>query len=148
MTFLRWKGPLSFHDSSPHSCTTERSGLLRVHPCVLPAGFSLARVQSCSEFLCLAFSPQICSPALQSGRLCGCPLPVRMSWLTPSTEITALGIPFPCTSLTMPLMPRWTCGESTEADKRCLALSRTQQSLFGPHLLQSSFITHAIPKLH
>lgn len=35
-------------------------------------------------------------------------LPVRMSWLTPSTEITAFGIPFPCKSLTRPLMPRWT----------------------------------------
>lgn len=32
-----------------------------------------------------------------------------MSWLTPSTEITAPGIPFPCKSLTTPLMPRWTC---------------------------------------
>lgn len=35
-------------------------------------------------------------------------IPVRMSWLTPSTEIMAFGIPFPCKSLTMPLMPRWT----------------------------------------
>lgn len=39
-------------------------------------------------------------------------VPVRMSWLTPSTEITAPGIPFPCKSLTMPLMPRWTCQEN------------------------------------
>ena len=35
-------------------------------------------------------------------------------WLTPSTEIMAFGIPLPCVSFTMPLMPRWTCWE----DKR------------------------------
>lgn len=41
-------------------------------------------------------------------------LPVRMSWLTPSTEMMALGIPFPWASLTMPLMPRWTCSETRQ----------------------------------
>ena len=38
-------------------------------------------------------------------------IPVRMSWLIPSTEMMAFAIPRPWTSLTMPLIPRCTCTE-------------------------------------
>lgn len=37
--------------------------------------------------------------------------PVRMSWLMPSTEMVALGIPRPWASLTTPLIPRCTCNK-------------------------------------
>lgn len=36
-------------------------------------------------------------------------LPVRTSWLMPSMEMTASGMPFPWESVTRPLMPRCTC---------------------------------------
>lgn len=40
-------------------------------------------------------------------------LPVRTSWLMPSTEMTASGMPFPWESVTRPLMPRCTCSANT-----------------------------------
>lgn len=36
-------------------------------------------------------------------------VPVLTPWLIPLTEMVALAIGMPCSSVTTPLMPRWTC---------------------------------------